>query len=110
MRCNEQPIDLLVGRVGEREYGPIRCARRVLRAYLDAADDPVGGRRRRNLDPVALIGMAFHDLGQIDRRCVKRHGNGFKRRRTSDAGAHEQQENQELAEMACAQGWSRKIV
>ena len=50
MRRDDQPVDLLVGVVGEREHRPVLSA--FARAHLDAADDAVGAGRGRDLDAV----------------------------------------------------------
>jgi hypothetical protein len=49
MRCDDQPVELLVGGVGEREDRPV-AANFVLRLDLDAPHDAVDARRRRHLE------------------------------------------------------------
>ena len=50
MRHDDQPVDLFVAVIGEREHRPVRAA--FARAHLDAAHDAVGARRGGHLDAV----------------------------------------------------------
>ena len=52
MRHDDQPVDLLVAVVGEREHRPVGVA--FARAHLDAAHDAVGAGRGRHLDAVGF--------------------------------------------------------
>ncbi len=77
MRCHDQALDLLVRVVGEREDDPIGPRAGIFGADLDAPDDAVGPGRGGNKQAVALRGVAFHRLGEIDRRRVERHAGRF---------------------------------
>ncbi len=81
MRSDDQALDLFVGVVGKREDDPVRPRSGILGAHLDAADDTVGAWRRRDEQAVALRGVAFDRLGQVDRRRVERDARGFDRAR-----------------------------
>ena len=65
MRCDDQPVDLLVAVIGEREDRPIPSA--LPRTHFDAPDDPVIARRGRNLDAVAVSVYDVDRASQIDR-------------------------------------------
>ena len=77
VRGDQQPFDLLVGIVGQREDDPVRLGARLLGADLDAANDAVGARRRGDLDAVTLAAVAFDHGGQVDGRAVQGHANRF---------------------------------
>jgi hypothetical protein len=61
MRRYDQAAELVVGIVGEREHHPILHA--LLGAHLDAANDTVGSRRRRNLDAVGVAVRMIEHCG-----------------------------------------------
>ena len=65
MRHDDQPLDLLVAGIGEREHRPIGVA--LARAHVHAADDAVGSRRGGDQDAVALGAMALDRIGEVDR-------------------------------------------
>ena len=69
MRRHDQPIDLLVAIIGEREHRPVSSG--FARAHLDAADDAVGARRGRNLDAVAVGVLELDRVGEVDGGGVK---------------------------------------
>ncbi len=64
MRHDDQPVDLLVAGIGEREHRPVVAG--LARAHFDAADDAVGAGRDRNLDAVAIGAWALGGGGQVD--------------------------------------------
>ena len=66
MRRDEQPVDLLVAVVGEREHRPVGAA--LARAHLDAAHDAVGARRGRDLDAVGFGLLPLDGVGEVDGR------------------------------------------
>ena len=68
MRGDDQPVELVVGVVGQREHHPVLSA--LARADLDAADDAVGSRRGRNLDAVVLAALVVEHGGEVDGRRV----------------------------------------
>ena len=87
MRHDEQPVDLLVGRVGEREDDPVRRAFGVLRRHLDAPHDAVRARRGRNLDAVAgWFVKRSNDGAEVDGAGRRLQRNGVERERR---GRHE---------------------
>ncbi len=79
MRHDDQPVDLLVGIVGERKHRPVRAA--LARAHLDAADDAVGAGRGGYLDAVAVGFLQLGCRGEIDGGNVDAHVDGFDRAR-----------------------------
>ena len=81
MRHDDQPVDLLVAVVGEREHRPVVAA--LARAHLDAADDAVGAGRGRDLDAVGVGLLQFGGGGEVDRRRVEAHVDGFDRARAA---------------------------
>jgi hypothetical protein len=68
MRCNDQPIELVVGIVGEREHHPILST--FAGADFDSTDDTVSARRRGNLDAVGIAALVIEHGGKIDCRRV----------------------------------------
>ena len=54
MRRHDQPCQLLLGIIGQREHDPGRLSARLERADLDPADDAVGAGRGRHLNAIAL--------------------------------------------------------
>ena len=91
MRHDDQPVDLFVGIIGEREHRPIGAV--LARAHLDAAHDAVRARRGRDLNAVALGLLYFGGGGKVDRRGVEPHVDGFdsaRGRRQQCAGEREQ--------------------
>ena len=91
MRHDDQPVDLLVAVVGEREHRPVGVA--LARAHLDAAHDAVGAGRGRDLDAVAVGLLPFGGGGEIDGRGIEPHVHGFDgargRRRQQRGGERE---------------------
>ena len=75
MRHDDQPVDLLVGIIGEREHRPVGVA--LARAHLDAAHDAVGAGRGGNLDAVAVGLLQFGGGGEIDRGGIEPHVDRF---------------------------------
>ena len=71
VRHDDQPVDLLIAVVGEREHRPVVAG--LASAHLDAADDSVGAGRGRHLDAVAFGFEPLHRLGEVDRRGVDAH-------------------------------------
>ncbi len=72
VRRDDQPVDLFVGVVGEREHRPLAAVRaRRHGAHLDAAHDAVGARRGRDLDAVIVAVVAFDRRGEIDHQRVE---------------------------------------
>ncbi len=82
MRRHDQPIDLLVAVIGEREDGPV-CAR-LAGAHLDAADDAVGAGRGRNLDAVAVATLELDGVGEVDGSGVGADVDGLDRMRSGE--------------------------
>ena len=70
MRHDDQPVDLLVAGIGEREDRPVGAA--LARAHLDAADDAVRPGRGRDLDAVAVGALALDRVGEVDGGGVER--------------------------------------
>jgi hypothetical protein len=79
VRRDEQPIDLFVGGIGQREHDPVGSAGRVFGRNSYAPDDPIGPGRRGNLDPFALVEITLDGPSQIDRRRVERQSEGLHR-------------------------------
>ena len=77
MRHDDQPVDLLVAVVGERENRPVGVA--FACAHLDAANDSIGAGRGRDLDAVAFGLLHFGGGGQIDGGGIEPHVHGFHR-------------------------------
>ena len=75
MRHDDQPVDLLVGIVGEREHRPIGAG--LARAHLDAAHDAVRAGRGGDLDAVAVGLLHFGGGGEIDGRGIEPHIHRF---------------------------------
>ena len=75
VRHDDQPVDLLVARIGEREHRPVGAG--FARAHLDAADDAVRARRGRDLDAVAVAGRPLDRIAEVDGRCVEAHVHGL---------------------------------
>ena len=75
MRRDDQPVDLLVAVIGEREHRPIRSG--FARAHFDAADNAVIARRGGNLDAVAVGVLDLDRVGQIDGRGIGADIDGF---------------------------------
>ena len=73
MRRHDQPRQLLVGIVGQREHDPCRLRAWLQRADLDAPNDAVGAGRGRHLDAIALGAVALDRPGQVDRVRIGRH-------------------------------------
>ena len=96
MRGDDQAVELVVGVVGKREHHPVLPA--LAGADLDAADDAVGSRRRRNLDAVGFAALVVEHCGEIDGRRVTADAdsvNGVRRRRGRNN--HEAQRKQRKA-------------
>ena len=77
MRHDDQPVDLLVAGIGEREHRPVGVA--LARAHLHAPHDAVGPGRGRNQDAVAVGAMALDGVGQVDGGGVGAHVDGLDR-------------------------------
>ena len=85
MRRHDQPFELLVGIVGEREDDPVRLRAGLLGADLDAPDDAVRAGRGGDLDAVALAVVALDRPGQVDGAAVDRDPDGLDGLRGSHA-------------------------
>ena len=72
MRRDDQPVELLVGRVGEREHAPVAARIVIVGLDLDAPDDAVGAGRGRHLEIVALVAVDLHGARQVERDVVAR--------------------------------------
>ncbi len=66
MRHDDQPVDLLVGIIGEREHRPVGVG--FARAHFDAAHDAVGAGRGGDLDAVGFGFLHVGGGGEIDGR------------------------------------------
>ena len=64
VRRHDEPVDLLVAVIGEREHRPVPAG--FARAHLDAADDAVGAGRGRNLDAIAVGVLEVDGVGEVD--------------------------------------------
>jgi hypothetical protein len=96
IRSDEQAIDLFVGVVRKREDRPVRRAARGAGADFDAADDAVGARCGRDLEPVAFGHMPLGGGEQIERRRVRPDDDGFERAHGCEArGSRKQREARE---------------
>jgi hypothetical protein len=73
MRRHDQPRQLLLGIVGQREHDPRGLSPRLERADLDPPDDAVGTGRGRHLDAVALGAVTLDRPGEIDRVRIRRN-------------------------------------
>ena len=92
VRRDEQPVDLLVAVVGEREHRPVVAA--LARAHLDPAHDPVGTRRGRDLDAFGLGPVPLDGVGQVDRGGVETHVDGVDGTRARYAEQAEKRQRQ----------------
>ena len=79
MRRHDQPCQLLLGIIGQREHDPGRLSARLEGADLDPADDAVGAGRGRHLDAIALRAVTLDHPGQIDRVRIRRNPDGLHR-------------------------------
>ena len=98
MRRDDQPFDLLVRIIGQREDDPGGLGARFERADLDAPHDAVRAGRCRDLDAVALRTVALDHLGEIDRLRLERHSDrldGASRREPTGARQGKQKEGDE---------------
>ena len=77
MRGHENPVDLLVGVVGEREHHPVRSCAAIASLHHDAADDAVLAGGGGDLDQVAIGAVALDHRRQVDGRSVEGHPHGF---------------------------------
>jgi hypothetical protein len=87
VRHHDQPVDLLVAGIGEREHRPV--GRALARRLLHAAHDAVGAGRGRHLDAVGLGLDQVGDAGEVDRGDVGAHVDRLDRecgRRRAQAG------------------------
>ncbi len=75
MRHDDQPVDLLVAGIGEREHRPVGVA--FARAHVHAAHDAVGAGRGRHLDAVVFGALALDGGGEVDRGGVGAHVDGL---------------------------------
>ena len=66
MRDNEQAVDLLVRRIGEREDDPVRRPLRILRAHLDAANDAVRIGGGGDLQLIDLVVETLDGSPEVD--------------------------------------------
>ncbi len=73
MRRDQQPIDLFVAVVGEREDRPVRAAATFLGANLDTADDAVEAGRGRHLDAVVLFPVDLDLWRKVEGSSVERN-------------------------------------
>ncbi len=111
MRRLDQPLDLFAGIVGEREDDPVRARSLFLGAHLDAADDAVRARRRRDEQAIPHRIVAFDRLGEVDHLGVERDPhrfNGFGRAQARrERGKQDQMARDPMAKlMRCArQDW-----
>ena len=91
MRHDDQPVDLFVGIIGEREYRPVGIA--LARAHLNAAHDTVRAGCSGNLDAIAFGFLHVGSVGEIDGRGAEPHVHGFdgvrRLRRQQQAGERE---------------------
>jgi len=74
VRRDDQPVELVVGIVGEREHDPVLPA--FARAHLDAPHDSVGAGRGGNLDAICVAALMIEHRGEVDRRRVATDANG----------------------------------
>ena len=81
MRHDDQPVDLLVGIIGEREHRPVGVG--FARAHFDAAHDAVGAGRGGDLDAVGFGLLHVGRGGEIDGRDVEPHVDRFERARAA---------------------------
>ena len=84
MRRHDQPVELLVAAVGEREHRPVAAGIVVIGLDLDAPDDAVGPGRRRHLEIFALVAIDLDGPGQVERDVVARDLDRLDRRRAGD--------------------------
>src|SRR6202022_3967785 len=80
---DDEALDLLVAGIGQRKYGPIAVA--LARTHVHAADDAVRSGRGRYQQAIAFGAVALDRIGEIDRRCVGTHADGFDRARRHQA-------------------------
>ena len=100
MRRDDQPVDLLVAVIGEREYRPVLAG--FAGAHLDAAHDAVGAGRGRNLDAIAVGVLQVDGVGEIDRRGIGAHIDGVDRVRGGNAdNGHDRQSDNGTAAQPC---------
>ncbi len=67
MRSHNQPVDLLIGGVCNRESSPVTgCLAVLVGLHLDAADDSVRTRSGRYLYAFALVAQKFDSAGQVE--------------------------------------------
>ena len=90
MGRHDQPIDLLVARIGQRENRPSGTA--LAGGNLDAAHDAVGAGCGRYLEAIAVGALPLDCLGEIDRRRVDLHIDGIDGVRAGCAD-HERDQN-----------------
>ena len=94
MRHDEQPVDLLVGGIGEREDDPVCRSFRVLRAHLDASHDAVRVGGGGDLQLVRLVVEALNRRAEVDGIGVDRQRDRFEReRRGREKCGSDDQEN-----------------
>ena len=67
---DDQPVELLVGGVGEREHRPVAGRARVFGLDFDAPHDPVGAGRGRDLEILALIPVDLDGARKVERLVV----------------------------------------
>ena len=70
MRRDDQPVELLVGGVGEREHRPVAGRARVIGLDLDAPHDAVRPGRGRDLEVLALVAVDLDGARKVERDVV----------------------------------------
>ena len=98
MRRHDQPVDDVVGGVGQREHGPVAGRALVVSLDLDAPHDAVRTWCRRNLEILALVAVDFHCTRKVERHIIAGNldrfhgigGSGGEKRhhRRQDEGKH----------------------
>jgi hypothetical protein len=79
MRRHQQPVDLLVRIVGEREHDPVRAGAGLAGLDGDAAHDAVAPRRGEDADLVAVRAVALDHRGEVDGAQLRVHAHGLDR-------------------------------
>ena len=93
MRHDDQPVDLLVTGIGEREHRPV--GRAFARRLLHATDDAVRAGRSRHRDRVGIGLLELGDAGEVDRGDVGTHVDGLDRVRGRRAEQRNRQKGRE---------------
>jgi len=79
VRRDDQPVDLAIGRIGDREHGPVSGRALVIGLHLDAPDDAVGSRCRLHLKTGPLVAIDLDSAREVDGRFVARDGDRIER-------------------------------